>query len=264
MMDSPIITQAKNDGLVTALDPTLMPNLSDISPQYIVEDGFGVGLGLIAIGIAYPTKVQKPTSWADLWQSGAKRKVGVVDFTLTMGPMVLSMAGALKSGKKPEEAQYDPNSCFAGMKDLKPNINSFWTSDAQELQLAVSGGLWWVAGMTSKSTIPLVTKGLPAAFSIPKERAFALMNSAAIVKGSSDEKLAMKVLNLMLSPDYVSILMKNIGVAPTNRKVSTPPATQKIVPTGTDATKNLIQLDWKWITSQRPAWQQRWNNEIVG
>jgi putative spermidine/putrescine transport system substrate-binding protein len=263
-MDSPIVTQAKLEGLNTQFDPALMPNLSNIYPQFILEDGFGVGLGLVASAIGYATQAPKPTSWADLWKPDAERKVGVVDFKLTMGPMFLSMAGALKSGKKPEEAQYDPDICFAGMKDLKPNIHSFWTSDAQELQLAVNGELWWVACMNSKSIIPLMDKGLAADFSVPNEGAFALLNSATIVKGSSNEKLAMQVLDMILSEDYQTILMNYIAVAPTNMKVPTPARLAGKVPSGPEGTKSLIQLDWKWITSQRDAWTERWNREITG
>ena len=262
--DSPIVAQAKRDGLIAPLNRNVMPNLADVYPEFVLEDGFGVGLGLIATAIGYPTRFQKPTSWADLWSPRAKRKVGVVDFKLTMGPMMLAMAGAIKSGKKPEETQYHPDICFAGMKDLKPNVYSYWSSDAQELQLAVNGDLWWVACMNSKAIIPLINKGLKADFSVPKEGAFALLNSAAVVKGSSDEKLAMRVLDRLLSPAYQTILMRYIAVAPTNRKVPTPPALAGKVPSGPEAAKKLIQLDWKWIMSQRAQWTERWNKEIVG
>jgi len=241
-----------------------MPNLSNIYPHFVLEDGFGVGLGLVASAIGYATRFKKPTSWADLWNPQAKRKIGVVDFKLTMGPMMLSMAGAIKSGRKPEEAQYHPDVCFAGMKDLRPNVYSFWTSDAQELQLAVNGELWWVACMNSKAIIPLINKGLKADFAVPKEGAFALLNSATVVKGSSNEKLAMRVLNLLLSEEYQAILMKYIAVAPTNMKVPTPPALVGKVPSGPAGAKSLIQLDWKWVTSQRATWTERWNKEIVG
>jgi putative spermidine/putrescine transport system substrate-binding protein len=263
-MDSPIVTQAKLDGLNTQLDPALVPNLSSIYPEFVLEDGFGVGLGLVASAIGFATQFEKPASWADLWRPDASRKVGVVDFKLTMGPMFLSMAGAIKSGKRPEEALFDPDVCFAGMKDLRPNIHSFWTSDAQTLQLAVNGELWWVACMNSKSIIPLIDKGLKVDFAVPKEGAFALLNSATVVKGSSDEKLAMQVLNLILSEDYQTILTKYIAVAPTNTKLPTPPSLAGKVPSGPEGAKTLIQLDWKWITSQRDQWTERWNKEIAG
>jgi hypothetical protein len=57
--------------------------------------------------------------------------------------------------------------------------------------------------------------------------------------------------------------MKYIAVAPTNTKVPTPANLAGKVPTGPDAAKSLIQLDWKWITSQRDAWTDRWNKELM-
>ena len=74
----------------------------------------------------------------------------------------------------------------------------------------------------------------------------------------------MQVLNLILSAENQKILIDNVFVGPTNSKVKAPDwmSTTK-VPFGPDAVKRLVQVDWKVIQTNRDAWTERWNKEIV-
>ncbi len=264
-MDSPIVTQAKNEGLIAPLDKSAMTNLADVYPDFVLADGYGVGIGAAAMGIAYYTKAPQITSWADLWKPENKGKVSPPPLTLTNGVVFFIMAGAIKSGKTPQEAQRDPDACFAAMKELKPNIHSFWTSDAQTMQLMSNNELWYLGSANTKGTYTNKAKGLLIDWMEPKEGAFQLLNSGTIVKGSSNEKLATQVLNMIVSVELQTILLDNIYVGPTNSKVKAPEKiTSTKVPYGPDAVKRLIQVDWGWIQSQRDGWQERWNKEIAG
>jgi putative spermidine/putrescine transport system substrate-binding protein len=174
------------------------------------------------------------------------------------------MAGAVKSGKTPQEAQHDPDACFAGMQDLKPNINSFWSSDAQQMQMLSNEDIWYMGSANTKGVYPAIDKGLAIDWIEPKEGAFQLLNSGTIVKGSSNEKLAMQVLDMCVSTQLQDILCNTIYVGPTNSKVKPPERLLKTkVPYGPDAVKRLIQVDWAWIQSQRDAWTERWNREVA-
>lgn len=264
-MDSPIVAQAKREGLIAPLNKSVMPNLAEVYPEFILEGGYGVGIGSAAMGIATYTKAPRLTAWDDLWKPANKGKVSPPAFSLTNGVVFWIMAGAVRSGKTPQEAQHDPDACFAAMKALKPNISSFWTSDAQEMQLMNSGEVWYLGSANTKGTYTSRAKGLAIDWIEPKEGAFQLLNSGTVVKGSSNEKLAMQVLNMMVGQELQTILCTTIFVGPTNSKVKAP---QKItstkIPYGPAAVKRLIQVDWNWIQSQRDKWTERWNKEIAG
>lgn len=263
-MDSPIVTQAKGEGLIAQLDKSVMPNLADVYPDFILADGYGVGIGAAAMGIAASTKAPPLASWADLWKPENKGKVSPPTFQQTNGVVFWIMAGAIKSGKTPQEAQRDPDACFAGMKDLKPNINSFWSSDAQQMQMLSNQDIWYMGSANTKGVYPAKDKGLAIDWIGPKEGAFQLLNSGTIVKGSSNEKLAMQVLNMCVSTELQDILCNTIYVGPTNSKVQPPQRLLSTkVPYGPDAVKKLIQVDWAWIQSQRDAWTERWNREVA-
>ena len=266
-MDSPIVAQAKIEGLTAPLDRKLMPNLADVYPQFVLEDGYGVGIGAAAIGIAYNPKLSSaPTSWADLWKPEYKGQISIPTFDQTNGIVFWIMAGAIKSGKTPPEALKDPDACFAAVKDLLPNVQSLWLNDGQQLQMLSNGDLVYMAAENTKGTYANRKKGLSVEWAEPKEGAFMLLNSAVVVKNADANitRLSMQVLNLILSAENQKILIDNVFVGPTNSKVKAPDwmATTK-VPFGPDAVKRLVQVDWKVIQTNRATWTERWNKEIV-
>ena len=263
-MDSPIVTQAKGEGLIVPLDKSVMTNLADVYPDFVLEGGYGVGIWAAAMGIAYYTKAPKITSWADLWKPENQGKVSPPAFSQTNGVVFWIMAGAIKSGKTPQEAQHDPDACFAGMKDLKPNIQSFWLSDAQQMQMMSNDELWYMGAANTKGTYTNRAKGLSIDWMEPKEGAFQLLNSGTVVNGSTSETLAMQVLNMIVGQELQTILGDTVFVGPTNSKVPQP---AKQVGTGVpywpEAVNRLIQVDLTWIQSQRATCTERWNKEVT-
>jgi len=263
-MDSPIVAQAKREGLIAELDKSVMPNLANVYPEFILESGYGVGIGSAAMGLAAYTKAPQITSWADLWKPANKGKVSPPTFSQTNGVVFWIMAGAVRSGKTPQQAQHDPDACFAAMKELKPNIHSFWQSDVQQMQMMNNGDLWYLGAANTKGTYSNRVKGLAIDWIEPKEGAFQLLNSGTVVKGSSNEKLAMQVLNMIVGQELQLILCNTIYVGPTNSKVTPPQMiTSTKIPYGPAAVKRLVQVDWNWIQSQRDNWTERWNKEIA-
>lgn len=264
-MDSPIVALAKKEGLIAKFDESVMSNLAEIYPEFVLEDGYGVGIGLAAMGIVYnPEKTPPPTSWAELWKPEYKGQVSPPTFDQTNGIVFWVMAGAIQSGKTPQEALYDPDSCFAGMKALLPNVQSFWKSDAQQLQMVSSGDLTFMGAANTKGTYANKAKGLSIEWVQPKEGAFQLTNSAVIVKNNPNVELSMRVLNMVISEEFQSILIQNVFVGPTNSKVKLSGKIEGTnVPFGPESVEKLVQVDWNYIAENRAEWTERWNKEIV-
>lgn len=263
-MDSPYVTYAKSEGLIVKFDRSLMPNLDEMYPEFILADEYGVGLGAAAMGIAYNSNSEPPTSWAELWKPEYKGQVSPPTFNQTNGIVFWIMAGAIKSGKTPQEAQFDPDACFAGMQDLLPNVQTFWQSDAQQLQMVSSGDLAFMGAANTKGTYANKEKGLAVDWAEPKEGAFQLLNTATVVKNSTNERLAMQVLNMIISEEFQTILVQDLFVGPCNSKVKQSERLAATnVPYGPEAVKRLIQVDWEWIADNRAAWTERWNKEIA-
>jgi len=112
----------------------VMSNLADIFPSYIVEDGYGVGWKR-ADGLAFTPKPPNRLPGRISGSPISRAKVSPPAFTTTNGVVFWVMAGAIKSGKSVQDAQRGPRCVFRRMKDLKPNIHSFWSNDAQQFQL---------------------------------------------------------------------------------------------------------------------------------
>jgi len=260
-----VILQAIQEDLVMKLDRTKVPNLADIHPEFIIGDDMGVGLGVTAMAIMYHTKIAPPTSWADLWKPEFKNQISVPSLRSTNGIAFFVMAGAIKSGKPPLEAQRDVDACFAGIADLKPNIYNFWTSLATVHSELVLGQPLLVLAANSKFVFPEQQKGSPIGFAVPKEGAVTLLDGAVIPKNAPDVDAAMELMNVTLSAAAQSGFAKDRFVVPTNTKATLPPEVAKVVPSKPDEMRRqLINLDWDWINSQRDVWQERWNKEVAG
>lgn len=264
-MDFNVVPIAKADDLLDPIDEELVPNLADVYPEFIYADGYGVGLGSKAMGLSYnPEITDPPESWADLWLPDFRDSITPPDFKLTNGVAFFVMAGAVKLGATPQEAQYEPDACFEAMKELKPNIKSYWSTTAQEVQLVHEGSIKILAMSNTDFTYEAQDQGLSIDFITPKEGAFALVNCGVIVKNSAAPETAQRLLNLLLSPRFQEGIAAGLYLGPVNRQVKLSEKDAARVPSTPEQVSALHNLDWEWITSQRDEWTERWNREILG
>ena len=252
--------QAASLGLLAPLDPKIVTNLRDVYPVAKLPDNVGVAIGLIAIGLAYNTKVfadnhwAPMTSWHDLERPELKGKLVLPSITQTYGLMLLIMEARLNGGS---ESNIEPG--FTAMKKLAPYaVNFDKTADVTNyfLQGQAVATVWG-----NSRTNTLRATGFPIAFVYPKEGAGALLATANLVKDAPNPALAQEFINYLLEPDVQLTNAKTVFFGPTNGRTKIPEDLAKIVTTQADV-KGLIGPNWVVVNQHRAEWTDRWSKEI--
>src|SRR5215471_6169632 len=107
-MDDIGVNIARKEGLIDRLPEDKIAHMAQVFPKYIVEGGYGVGIDVSTVALAYSTRDIKrpPLSWAALWDPAYKGSVSVPSISGTHGLNLVVIAAALETGKPFQEAQY--------------------------------------------------------------------------------------------------------------------------------------------------------------
>lgn len=262
VLDDGPMQQAVTMGLCQPL--TLAPVYADLYAIATVHgEGTSVGIGLVATGLAYNTKVfaeqgwPPPTSWTALGDPRFHRRVLVPSISNTYGLQTLLAVARVEGG---DAHHIDPGFAYMA-QHVAPSVLSFETASGTISELFQTGavvlGVWG-----SGRTLALARTGFPVAFVVPKEGAQALLTTACVVHGSAHAALAQALVQDLVSPRVQRILAAQAGWGPTNQTVTLDPAVAKTVVYGADAVAHLVPVDWKTVNAQRTAWTARWMREI--
>jgi putative spermidine/putrescine transport system substrate-binding protein len=252
--------QASSLGLLAPLDPKIVTNLRDVYPVAKLPNNVGVAIGLIAIGLAYDTKVFAQNHWAplrswhDLERPELKGRLVLPSITQTYGLMLLIMEAKLNGGS---ESNIDPG--FAAMQKLAPYaVNFDKTADVSNyfLQGQAVATVWG-----NSRTNTLRASGYPIQFVYPKEGAGALLATANLVKGAPNPTLAQQFINFLLDPQTQITNAGTVFFGPTNSRTKLPENLAQTVTTQADV-KSLIDPNWAVINEHRADWTDRWSKEI--
>jgi putative spermidine/putrescine transport system substrate-binding protein len=256
---------ARREGLVSPLDPTRIPHLADVYPEYLLEDGHAVAQGANWITVWYNSQKlgDPPASYQAFWEPKLKGRVAVPSIGLTTGLLWLVMAAALESGRSPFEAQQDVEPGFARWKQLKPNLHSTFENFGESVRLLAQGEIWLTFGH-SRQAAHLIAKGAPIERAPVREGAFLGSNAMVLVKHPTLEPLGRDLIDRILAPGPQSELARLTLTGPASRRATVPGELGRLAPVGPDAARSLIRLDWSHLDRHRAAWVERWQQEIGG
>lgn len=239
-----------------------LPNMADMYPLARIPGSSRVRAFAAACGILYDAKalqergIAPPAAWADLWRPEFKGKVAIPQPANVYGYSMLVAAARLGGGS---QQNLDPG--FAKMRDLLPNLTTVIRAASQLGDLFNTGGAW--VGVYSDSTaFRMHTKGMPVRFVHPKEGAFFVPLSIAVVKGSPHPEGAKRFLNFMLSAEAQQIWADNFGYGPLNRKAVLTGDAAEWLTYGPPRVEKLIPLDWDLMVRTLPSVVDRWNSEL--
>ncbi|WP_449411293.1 ABC transporter substrate-binding protein [Methylobacterium komagatae] len=239
--------------------PTPDIDRSKLQPVANVFGDKASGLGIIATGLMYNTKVFKengwapPTSWNDLKDPKYKGKIVMPPLNNGYGLLTVVMLARMNGGG---EAKVDPG--FAAMRDVAPNILAFEPSPAKITELFQTGQAL-LAVWGSSRVQAFAETGFPVDFAYPKEGAPVVMTAICTVAKKALSPKAEAFMMMMLSPEVQAILADAGGFAPVNK--DTVVQRPGMMPVGDKADK-LVAADWHVINPVRDAWNKRWTREI--
>lgn len=224
--------------------------------------GNGIGIGLVATGLAYNTANYKkkgwaaPTSWNDLTEKKLDKRVTASSLSGTYGLHTLVMFARINGGS---ETNVDPG-FEAIRKGLAPNVLSWSSSPAKLAEMFQNNDVDIAVWGTSR-TIAMKNTGFPIDFVYPKEGTPALVLGACPVVQNSQPEASQALLQYLVTPEVQQKLAID-GLGPTNRQTKLDATTAEQVPYGEERIGKMITINWNEINPKRSEWTNRWNRTI--
>jgi putative spermidine/putrescine transport system substrate-binding protein len=264
-MDDIGVSLARQEGLLAPLPEAQIPNMSNVFPRYLFEDGYGVGIQVSTVALTYSTQAIQapPTSWEAFWDPRYQGQVSVPSIASTNGLNILVAGAAVETGKPFQEAQYETEAAFKRLAMLKDNLYSVWSKTALSVAAMQQGEVALLGPMYSKFIWPYIDRGLAARHVVPKEGAFAGVNCQTLVKGGPHPELGAAFINAILAPDTQQTLATTLSIAPVVKGIDLPPNILERVDYTEARQQKLFTSDWAFLNKVRPEWTERWNNIFV-
>ncbi|HXV25343.1 MAG TPA: ABC transporter substrate-binding protein [Alphaproteobacteria bacterium] len=255
----------EGEEVLAALDYQKIPNAGALEEGWKAEKGIATSTG--ATIIAWNTKTfpdgNTPQSWVDFWD--VKRFPGPRGL---YKPFYYNYEAALLAAGLKREEIYPVTDervemAIGKLKELKPNVQVWWSSGAQPPQLLSSGELA-LSSAWSGRMIAIEAEQAPTGFTFNDGIAWA--NWMVVPKGSPNTDLAMAVINYALSEEAQTKLL-DLGIyGPVVGSVTekaTPEQRKNLVMTPENI-KTMLVLDEKQAALYSSKYQERWNEFQLG
>jgi len=259
MMDEVGAAEAVSEGLAQPVSVKTVRHLTELYPEFRVPDDAFCKFMYVAAVIAYNTQQVKPApqSYKDFWGPKYDGRIAINNLDSATGLsfflMLLKAEGGNLDNSEP---------AFAAMKKLKPGILTFPAQHAQLAQLFTQGDIV-MAPWVSDRVVGLASKGVPIAWTIPKEGGIMQEGGLVIARGTKHLEAALKFVDFALSAEAQAANAKYTFLSPTNSKAVLDADTAKRIPNGPQIIKLLTRPDWRKVNEHRAQWIDRWNREIT-
>jgi putative spermidine/putrescine transport system substrate-binding protein len=159
------------------------------------------------------------------------------------------------------EKNFEP--AFAKIKELLPNVAAVAPSPGALATLFQQGEVW-IAPNYYNSIMLLKERGVDVEFAIPETGAVAIRTTIHIVKNSKVPDLALKYIDVLLSPKVQAALMEApYFFVSSSKAVNFPEKTRALLGANVDELmKKVVLLDWAEINKTRPQLIDRYNREV--
>ncbi|WP_321897027.1 ABC transporter substrate-binding protein [Burkholderia cepacia] len=242
------------------LQPSRVPNLKTIRPEFQRSDNVGAILCMDVCGIVYNTEKVKtpPQSWHDLFNPRYKGRVALFD-AYWAGNGLLAMARLLGGSEDNVEPAFRLYEDAAGAGQFR----ALYTSNAQLLQMLTSGEVW-MAPYFRGIALPWQKQGAPVGYAIPREGQVAFPEGFQLVRGSSaaQQRVAQDLINQMLAPEAVLDYCTTASVLPLTTNLTLPPGIANDPAISQLAMSKLIHLDFAKIAKYNEKWTSMWNQRV--
>jgi putative spermidine/putrescine transport system substrate-binding protein len=211
--------------------------------------------------IAYNTQAVKkedlPKTWKDLADPKYKGKVtlpvpGNAHAVMLIAKLTQQATGSLDN----------INPAIETLKELGPNVLTYWTSFDQAFNLLNSGETWISVNSTDR-TIDQALKGAPVKSYFPEEGTTFVSNTVGIAKGSTHGKLAEAWINFLLEKEQQGRIASNLGFSPVRSDVAIDPKVAELLPSGKALESSLLP-NWGDISKKQAGWIERYTKEVAG
>ncbi len=261
-LDGGISELTLEDDLVERIDPEAAPNIDQMIPEGVYKDPNGdiyaLSTGFYALGLVYNTEEveQAPTSWWDLWKEDFAGIVTVPSPSNAMGVPFFVTVSRLSGGGLDN---FQPG--VEKMRELE--VSSYFDTSGNATNSFQSGEV--IAGAHYASAAwSLADKGLPIAYTVPKEGALGGDIRVHIVKGTPKQELAQRFANFAVGVEPATCMANTLYVGPATKGVELSEKADKRMPWGPKGSVEKLDLiDWIALNKKRDEVTQIWNREVA-
>jgi putative spermidine/putrescine transport system substrate-binding protein len=204
-----------SDGLYERLDMTKIPNAKEIAREAI-RSLYHLGSWAYVYTVVYRPDLVKEeiTRWADLWKPSLRGKIAMPDFDPSH---IITIAALMEGGNESTWQKGEDR-----LRQLKPNIAAFYSTDAQSQDLMKTGQAP-VEVMLSVNAYHLQEQGVAVKLVQPADfPGIVGIDTMGVMAGSKRSEAAYQFIDLMLSRDIQSQLVESLKASPVNGGATVP------------------------------------------
>ena len=218
MINSAFTPQAREEGLIQAIDTARLAHFADLSPNMaenadLTHEGAVYGVawtwGLTALAVNANAFDSVPTSMEVLWDPALEGRISIRDDALEAVQL------AALATRQDINAIEDLDAVRERLAALMPQITTFWSSENDWNQFLAAGdfvvGSYW-----SGSAERAMGMGLPVAFVVPEEGAIGWLDGLSIAAGSQNVEAAHAFIDWMIDPEFHVRWAESGAPAPAN------------------------------------------------
>ena len=204
-----------SDGLYERPDMTKIPNAKEIAREAIRSPYHLGSWAYVYIVVYRPDLVKEEiTRWADLWKPSLRGKIAVPDFDPSH---IITIAALMEGGNESTWQKGEDR-----LRQLKPNIVAFYSTDAQSQDLMKTGQAP-VEVMLSVNAYHLQEQGVAVKLVQPTDYPGIVgIDTMGIMAGSKRADAAYQFIDLVLSREIQSQLVESLKVGPVNGGATVP------------------------------------------
>lgn len=199
-------------------DLSKIPNSQYLKPNFIHRspdgqvDGIGAAGWYITLVTNTKTYPKPPTSWAELWGSEYRGKLGMMALP-TAGWLLDITAAAFFGGQQALQTQDGLLQVLKKAAEIKPNVK-LWYRDEAQFQQGLESGELAIGESYHDVTVIAAKQGKPVRSTFPKEGGINDSGCWAMSKASQKLEEAYVFMDYMCQPEMQNQLARNVGAAP--------------------------------------------------
>lgn len=240
-------------GIWGQIDPKIVTNLKYVNPSALPKDGGGTGFGFFYSGLFYridefqKRNLPAPTSWFDIFRKDLCGRVGLQVPTSTYTVQMLIMLAGGKADQVPQ-----------AIKELAAHKNCFPVMEpVNKLEEKMQSGEYLLGVHGQIRVLPLVKRGLPVRFVLPKEGSVISYSTVSIVNHAPHPEIAQSFVNWILEPSVQEALVRQLYYGPVNTTVQVPADLQDAGVPDAATMKRMTSVSEKTIFENRREWSRQ-------
>ena len=252
---------ARDEGLLRAHEPKNIPNMANVREAFLLADNFSAGVIDATHTLFYNTNsgVDKPTAWADLWDTKNADRIAIAPVGWNSGVRIVTSAAQVATGKPLSEAQYEWEAGLTHLAKLKDNGVTVYTGAPQAIQMLQSGQVP-IVPFYGIFINPLIDKGAPIAPAHPlAEGMHGEIVGLNMPVNAKNTELAEVYVNMSYDKAFQEKIDSVLRTRSAHKEVDASERTLELM----GPPDNITYADWGYLSKNRPQITEKWN-EIFG